>query len=96
MQEWEDNDYERWNNEDFWKSFKKRDGATCNVNYGGYGSTIGHAPIGIYFGHGLLHNGHKFYVDGPGGIGDMRAYDVCLCFCVDNLVFSAPPGTSMS
>ncbi len=100
MKKWKDDDCKRWNNGDFWENFQKRYGATCSVNYGGYGSTIGHAPIGIYYGHGLLHKGHDIDVglndanDNDGGddddighdIHDIRSYYVCLCLCVDNRI----------
>ncbi|CAF1516272.1 unnamed protein product [Adineta steineri] len=84
VKKWKDDDYERWNEGDFWQSFRKRNCATCIVHYGGYGHTPNNAPIGICYGHGLLHTGHHFGREG--GMYDMRYYDVCLCFCDDNLV----------
>ncbi|CAF1506798.1 unnamed protein product [Adineta steineri] len=101
VKKWKDDACKRWNNGDFWQSFKKRHWATCSVNYGGYGNAIGHAPSGIYYGHGFLHKGHDIDVgynddnDNDGDddnddfgpdLYDIRYCGVCLCLCDDNLV----------
>ncbi|CAF1478817.1 unnamed protein product [Adineta steineri] len=101
VKKWKVDDCKRWNNGDFWQSFKKRHWATCSVNYGGYGNRPGHGPIGICYGHGFLHKGHDIDVgynddndndsdDDNDNIGpdmyDIRYCGVCLCLCDDNLV----------